>query len=298
MSSAPIVLTSESLSQREARPVVLVSPEEIMRMRTESFAKNKSEIGFLIRQPSAAAIMSSYVELELVLKFKSSTRLKQNLMYLSNGLPQGVQQLNCQMPEGLPLQTKCIRTAVVSINGASQTYRCSEVVNEYLKLHASRDYMEKIGYGWNEHYDWNAKADSTFIKQQDAFRKQLTVNNRLRDDNVAAANGTDGFDSNAYQDNAGDAWTSVMVFREPLVIGIFGALNHMDAYPAWSCESSKSPALLHCDQLQLSFSMHDKWAQNLCLINQNSAGLAAGVSSTSRLLMPTSTPRFTPHRRR
>ena len=85
MSSAPIVLTAQSLSQREARPVVLVSPEEIFKMRTESFAKNKSEIGFLIRQPSAAAIMSSYVELELVLKFKSSTRIGQNKMLGDHG---------------------------------------------------------------------------------------------------------------------------------------------------------------------------------------------------------------------
>ena len=266
MSSAPIVLTAQSLSQREARPVVLVSPEEIFKMRTESFAKNKSEIGFLIRQPSAAAIMSSYVELELVLKFKSSTRIAQNRMLAANGEPAAAGALDCQMPEGLPLQSKCIRTAVVSINGASQTYRCSECVNEYLKLHASRDYMEKIGYGWNEHYDYidDAKKDGTFTKQQDAFRKQLTVNNKV------------DFDSNNFQDGAGAAWTSVMVFKEPLVVGIFGALNHMDAYPAWSCESSKSPALLHCDQLQLSFSMLDSWAQNLCLINQNAAGLYDG----------------------
>ena len=70
--SAPLVITSEDLSQREARPVVLVSPEEILRMRTASFSKSITELGFLVRQPSAAAIMSLYVALELVCRFRFS----------------------------------------------------------------------------------------------------------------------------------------------------------------------------------------------------------------------------------
>ena len=258
MSAAPIVITSEALSQREARPIVLVCPEEILKMRTESFAKNKSEIGFLIRQPSAAAIMSSYVELELVLKFKTTRPMAQPIQRgtLANGQGPGGGGMSGMMPEGLPIQSKCVRTAVLSINGASQTYRCSEFVSEYLKLHASRAYMERIGYGWNENLDGN-NYNSTYLRQQDAWRKQLTVNNRIAHASDADADGT-------------HHWTKSMVFREPLVIGPFGALNHMDAYPAWSCEGAKSPSLLHCDQMQLSFSMLDHWAQNLFLIIQGS----------------------------
>ena len=123
--SAPIVLTSETLSQREARPVVLVSPEEILKMRTESFSKNKSELGFLIRQPSASAIMSAYVELELVLKFRSTVALAQVMQvgaHKGHGPVANVagnEQLDCQMPEGLPIQSKCVRTAVSCLTAAN-----------------------------------------------------------------------------------------------------------------------------------------------------------------------------------
>ena len=51
MTSAPIVITSELLSQREARNVVMISSEEILRLRTDAYTSSKSEIGFLIRQP-------------------------------------------------------------------------------------------------------------------------------------------------------------------------------------------------------------------------------------------------------
>ncbi len=263
--SAPLVITSEDLSQREARPVVLVSPEEILRMRTASFSKSITELGFLVRQPSAAAIMSSYVELELVCRFRFSvaTAVPTNVVPITGLAAADNSVLKC--PEGLPIQSKCIRTAVVSINGASQTYRCSEFVLEYLKMHASRDYMEKIGYGWDEQGAADPQGNATFKKYQAFIKNQLT-RNQTADFASAAVDG-------------GGQWTQEVVFREPLVIGPFGALNHMDAYPSWSCEGAKSPSLLHCDQMQISLSMLDNWYKNLMLMIRNHANNAGTVDS-------------------
>ncbi len=63
------VRTSQTLTQRSAQSALLVSPEEILRMRTQSFSNSKTEIGFLLRQPAASSILSNYVELELDLQF-------------------------------------------------------------------------------------------------------------------------------------------------------------------------------------------------------------------------------------
>ena len=68
------------------------------------------------------------------------------------------------MPKYLPIQDSCVRTAVVSINGASQTYRCSEYMREYLALHANREYFQKIGHGVPE---YNKGLNESYQEQQD-----------------------------------------------------------------------------------------------------------------------------------
>ena len=69
MSVAPAVLTDPILTTREAQPVVLISSEEILTVRTPAYSKSRSDLSFLVRQPSGSAICSSYVELLLTLRF-------------------------------------------------------------------------------------------------------------------------------------------------------------------------------------------------------------------------------------
>ena len=69
MSVAPAVLTEPILTTRESQPVVLVSSEEILTVRTPAYSKTKSDLSWLIRQPSGSAICSSYVELILDVSF-------------------------------------------------------------------------------------------------------------------------------------------------------------------------------------------------------------------------------------
>ena len=52
MSVAPAVLTDPILTTREAQPVVLISSEEILTVRTPAYSKSKSDLNFLVRQPS------------------------------------------------------------------------------------------------------------------------------------------------------------------------------------------------------------------------------------------------------
>ena len=68
--AAPVVLTAEELSTREARTVVFVSSEEILPRKIPAYVKSKSEISFLFRQPSASAIMINKPFIELELQFK------------------------------------------------------------------------------------------------------------------------------------------------------------------------------------------------------------------------------------
>ena len=55
----------------------------------------------------------------------------------------------------------------------------------------------------------------------------------------------------------GDRTSNIMTFREPLVLGQFGCLGQMSAHPAWSCEANKSPSILHCNTMQITFNMVD-----------------------------------------
>ena len=162
MATAPVVFTSDTLSQRQARPFVMVSPEEYLKQQIDAYTKSTSELGFMVRQPSSSAILKNYVELELSLRFVLShdwrrpheadvTTGNNSGRTTIHQTPDAVNQTYGLYPEGYPFQTKCVRVATVTLNGASQTFRPNLWMYEYLKLHASRSYMEKTGYGLNEH---------------------------------------------------------------------------------------------------------------------------------------------------
>ena len=185
------VRTSQTLTQRSAQSALLVSPEEILRMRTQSFSNSKTEIGFLLRQPAASSILRNYVALELDLQFVLSERLRcsRYIVPANAQAPARARNPIGGMPKYLPIQDSCVRTAVVSINGASQTYRCSEYMREYLALHANREYFEKVGYGVP---DYNQLPDPTASEKRDSrtFNEMLTARSRVAYDSQNFNNAT------------------------------------------------------------------------------------------------------------
>ena len=186
MSVAPAVLTAPILTTREAQPVVLVSSEEILTVRTPAYSKSKSDISFLVRQPSGSAICSSYVELLLTVRFTlshgatvrktirgSAAGMANNQKYrFSNTNAAGATHDNQTAaananvsdygfaPELLPIQNKCIRNAVITINGSSQSMRVNEFGKEYNLLHMNRKYANKIGGGINDYNEQTVYSKS------------------------------------------------------------------------------------------------------------------------------------------
>ena len=61
MSVTPAVLTETVLTQREAAPVTMIQSEEVLRTRTPAYSQSNSDISFMIRQPSASAILTNYI---------------------------------------------------------------------------------------------------------------------------------------------------------------------------------------------------------------------------------------------
>ena len=55
------------------------------------------------------------------------------------------------------------------------------------------------------------------------------------------------------------------IIREPLFCGPFGAFLQAERFPAWSCESKKSPGLLHVHNCQLQFALEDNFQRALFL---------------------------------
>ena len=292
MATAPTVYTSDSLSQRQSRPFVMVSPEEYLKQRISAYTKSDSELGFMVRQPSSAAILKNYVELELTLQFTvhdeditkafSAHRTTTNSTGDTTIHPDAgaANQAYGIYPEGYPFQTKCVRVATITTNGASQTYRPNMYMYEYLKLHASRSYMEKTGYGLNEHreqylYSRSPHADGGYVGKDGAFAGLGASGTRIR-----VVSSSEAYQNEIWEENmsangkiATPARQTVqMTFREPLVIGQFGGLGQMSAFPAWSCESNKSPSLLHINTQQITFNMEDNWSQNMFLMIQGAAG--------------------------
>lgn len=269
MSAAPNVLTQEVLTQRQAVPMVMVQSEEILKTRTPAYSATNSDISFLVRQPSASAILKNQPELYLELEFELSDAVdvkadfQDGTAAVNANAKYAIQaQTNTDYgfyPDMLPLQNKCIRNLVININGASQSIRCNEFGSAYCKMHASREYMEKIGGGINDYkfkklIDQATPANNTanYYPQSDTeeFQYRKWKNQYLQDKQDVRKQGTT---------------TPKFCWREPLFCGVFGAFSQCEQFPAWSCESQKSSGLLHCHNLQLSCAMEENWWRSLYL---------------------------------
>ena len=266
--SAPSVLTEEILTQRSAVPMVMVQSEEILKTRTPAYTGtggNVSDISFMVRQPSASAILKNSPELYLELEFTCDNNTVAMAEFY-NGTAGGNNANKVYgngasdigfMPEMLPLQNKAIRNMVISINGASQSVRCNEFGHAYCKMHCSREYMEKIGGGINEWktreaFQRNAAAPSYAfaLGSSEALQRAQWQNQMLQDRNL---------------DTKAATTTSTFIFREPLFCGVFGAFGQSESYPAWSSESQKSAGLLHVHNMQIQCAMTDGWWKSLYL---------------------------------
>ena len=283
--SAPNVLTQECLTQRSAQPMVMIQSEEILKTRTPAYSATNSDISFLVRQPSASAILKNSPELYLELQFTTSDAPDCKSSF--NGAQTGVEDANRYdaideaqtdygfMPEMLPLQNKCIRNMVITINGASQSVRCNEFGKPYCLMHCSREYMEKIGGGINDYKKsslW-ALADASGSPLQvqnasDALQYKRWKNQMLQDKTLVRQQHATGNDR------------AVFTFREPLYSGVFGAFSNSESFPAWSCEQRKSAGLLHCHNLQLQCAMEENWWRSLYLQTKCYAKTGAMASVT------------------
>ena len=265
MSVTPAILTQPVLTQRESAPVCVIQSEEILKTRTPAYSQTNSDISFMVRQPSASAILTNYVEILLDVEFQSNADFK----FASDTKADYTHQTQAGadfgfVAEGLPLQSKCIRNAVLTINGTSQSMRMNEFGKDYCKLHCNRKYMEKIGNGWNNssrqllvgrgangygsgNRDVNVLSASD-SKQAAAWQRQMTQDDSKTDDNLVTKNKTYKFQ-----------------IREPLFAGPFGAFNMAQSFPAWSSEGMKSPGMLHVHNMQLQFALEDNWQNALFL---------------------------------
>ena len=282
--AAPVVLTSEELSTREARTVVFVSSEEILPRKIPAYVKSPSEISWLFRQPSASAIMINKPFVELELEF---TLTKKNAAGVAQAFAggeldfkegeagdAGAKVYGRQM-EGFPFLSKCVRTSVISINGATQTYRNSEMFTPYLRSQIGREAMKKLNVPWNSmckqtqgyangysqrtNYKILSESDS---EQASAFELAASMDGTLGANPAFVA---------LVPAAAGSVKTKRMIFREPLFMGIFGGLQGNDAFPLWSCEQNKSPSILHAQNITINLNLLDNWAQNLYGLQQISA---------------------------
>ena len=298
---APIILTAEELATREARTVVMVSSEEILPRKIKAYASSNSEISFMFRQPSASAIMINKPSLELEVRFKmtkngvfnggdySLNKKDRGSNLNDNNAVQA--DLYGRSMEGLPFLSKCVRTSVISINGATQTYRNSEVFTPYLRTQVSREAMKKINVGWNSMQgqrnggtfgfsvpggvDCLTENDS---EQADQFQMQSTMDNTLAVSHANAAPAVSKFAVDAADANS--AISQRMTIREPLFMSIFGGLQGNDAFPLWSCEQNKSPSILHAQQITINLNLLDNWAQNLYGLIQTAGNQAAQYEVT------------------
>lgn len=311
MSVAPAVLTDPILTTRESQPVVLVTSEEILTVQTPAYSMNKSDISFLVRQPSGSAICSSYAELILTLQFTLSNNatvkariingVHDNLALryrflkpaaapaLGGGAAGLLAATNAHIsdygfvPELLPIQNKCVRNAVITINGSSQSMRVNEFGKEYNILHLSRKMANKIGNGINDYKKRPVYRATSRRLGAETFSGRYGPGKSR--DAVQDASNYVGFRED-YVDSEQqcmqhDKWMQYMlqdgsvnslagqpppwVHREPLFIGPFSAFQACDSFPAWSCEGQKSPGLLHMHSLQLQLAMEDNWWRNMYL---------------------------------
>jgi hypothetical protein len=267
--SAPSVLTAPELTQRSAAPVCLIQSEEILRVRTPAYSKTNSDISFMIRQPSASAILVNDVELLLECKFTLSDAYRAKGKVTGGLANAGAKYKDTAsaasdygfVPEMLPLQNKCIRNAVITINGSSQSQRMNEFGKEYCLLHANRDYMDKIGGGIN---DYSKPLVMAFAVAGQGAKQSYCENKtaEMQHKRWLLQMLQDHTDADSL---AAGTVTPTFQWQEKLFMGPFGAFQQCESYPAWSCESQKSPGLLHIHNMQLQFAMEERWWNSMYL---------------------------------
>ncbi len=256
MSVTPAVLTQEVLTQREAQPVVLIQPEEILRVKTQAYSRTNSDISFMVRQPSASAILANDVELYIEVDFtteNSNVSVHAEFDDDFKARSQGNSDYG-YVAEGLPIQSKCVRNAVLTINGSSQSFRMNEFGKEYAMLHCTRKYMDKIGNGWNDYTKNQVINTETAAGYHDGTKDARALNE-------TEAKQYKAWKAQILQDgNANQTASQTVKFamREPLFMGPFGAFRNCDSFPAWSSEGQKSPGLLHVHNMQLQLAMEER----------------------------------------
>ena len=265
MSAQPTILTQVELTQRSAKPVCLIQSEEILRVSTPAYAKSNSDLSFLIRQPSSSAICVNDVQLLVECEFTCDSQLTVRQRYTSE-FQQG-DNLNTSgdygyMPQLLPWQNKCIRNAVVTINGSSFSHRANEYGVEYCLLHGNRDYMNKIGGGINDYSKPCVILNNDFISTESFVENPTRAMQHKRWLNQMTQ---DKADKSGAKQVAADAAGPTFQWQEPLYIGPFGAFLNAESFPSWSVEGQKSPGLLHIHNMQISLSLEDNWWRGMFL---------------------------------
>lgn len=279
MVAPPIVLTAEELATREARNLVMISSEELLHMRTDAYTKSATEISFMFRQPSASAVLVNKPYIQLDLSFNLVLNNAGEVADAGNSPHIPVGQDNNQaygrMMEGLPFLSKCVRTSVISINGATQTYRNSEYFVPYLRTQVSRAAMSKIGTPWNdfcEQFQYPCETRNNV---------DARVANRVESEQQQAFKYAATQDYSAPWPQTDLAVSKRFTFVEPLFMSVFGGLAGNDSFPLWSCEQNKSPSLLHCQQCTVNLNLLDNWQQNLFGLIQSNGNAALKVGSVT-----------------
>ena len=277
MASAPVPITAEELGTRQAKTIVVLGTEEVLPLKIPAYVKSDSEISFLVRQPSSSAILVNQPFIELQLEFKMSKTdgqdLTNDLIFVGAKKEAiGAKAFGRQL-EGLPFLSKCVRTSVVTINGASNTYRNSEYFVPYLRSTVGRAAMAKIGTPWNDFEECYVKAANGFSARAagDATVMSLTASKQARLFDLANTN--EG-------STARTSDTTLMVtYREPLFMSVFNGLQGNSLWPTWCSEQNKSPSVLHAQQMSINFNLHDNWAQNLYGLIQHQDNEAGKILS-------------------
>ena len=275
MTTAPVPLTDELLGTRQAKTIVMLSTEEVLPMQIPAYVANKSEISFLVRQPSASAILVNAPYIELQLKFTiqrtNGAALTTAPLYSAK---EAASKSYGRKLEGLPFLSKCVRTSVVTINGATNTYRNSEYFVPYLRATVSRDAMAKIGTPWNDNEEqFQRSANGYATREANGARvlgKTASKQARLFDMSLTKEGGAD----------RANAETLIVTYQEPLFMSIFNGLAGNELWPTWCSEQNKSPSILHAQQTSINFNLHDHWEQNLFGLIQHRAndGQAAKIT--------------------
>ena len=280
MAAAPVILTSEELATREARNVVMVSSEEILPRKIPAYVSSKSEISFMFRQPSASAILINKPFIELELEFEVMQLADENVTTFNFSM--GGASASGRLMEGLPFLTKCVRTSVISINGATQTYRNSEYLTSYLRTQMSREAMAKINVPFNEMSEGlKFQGGAAGASQYSAKPTLLGPSDSSQAFGFLRQHCAEGSATKAVAGGVKTTKLSKVTIREPLFMGVFGGLQGNDSFPLWSCEQNKSPSLLHVQQCTINFNMLDNWAQNLCGLYRNGGNEALRVTGVN-----------------